>query len=128
MALDYTLILKDKVDEKIHQKINNITKLYKNDDFFSSNIYSLKNDYISCDFGDIEIEEEIPETTNISISLNKFSDNILAKKGMMKIIDEIIEITKEDFYFVFNGDVVYYKRENGVVQKDEESSFWKYIK
>lgn len=127
MALEYRLTIKTRLNHHDIQKIEAIVEKHKNEKLFLCMTYTMESDYVDLTFKGNIFKEEIAHTINISIELIRSSNNLLSKKYMMHMINDIIQATTEDFYFYFNGDIIYLKRENGKLEKDETSDFWKYL-
>ncbi|KFF09154.1 hypothetical protein [Chryseobacterium luteum] len=125
MSLTYHLKFRKKLENK--KQLTELLEKYKNNFFSVSNLYSTKYSYEEGKFQDQYLNIDLGDSSKISFDiLRKEAEPILWKELMQEVIYKITtEIyPNEDYFFDFQGDIVYELREDGVVKKNNIDLFF----
>ncbi|MCE3075331.1 hypothetical protein [Chryseobacterium gwangjuense] len=124
MSLTYHLKFRKKLENK--KQLTELIDKYKNNFFAVSNLYSTNQSYEEGKFQDQYLNIDLADSSKISFDvLRKEADPLLWKELLQEIVYKITtEIyPNEDYFFDFQGDIVYELRENGVIKKNNIDLF-----
>ncbi|WP_126653131.1 hypothetical protein [Chryseobacterium aureum] len=119
MSITYHLKFRKNLEQK--QELTQLINKYKNNILLVSNLYSTKHGYEGGKFQDEYLDIDLENSSQISFDLlQKDADPQYWKKMLKEIIHKITTdiYPKEDYFFDFQGDIVYEMRENGVIKKN----------
>lgn len=119
MSITYHLKFRKNLEQK--QELTQLINKYKNNILLVSNLYSTKHGYEGGKFQDEYLDIDLENSSQISFDLlQKDADPQSWKKMLKEIIHKITTdiYPKEDYFFDFQGDIVYEMRENGVTKKN----------
>lgn len=119
MSITYHLKFRKNLEQR--QELTQLINKYKNNILLVSNLYSTKHGYEGGKFQDEYLDIDLENSSQISFDLlQKDADpqswKELLKELIYKITNEIYP--NEDYFFDFQGDIVYELREGGIVRKN----------
>ncbi|MCS4304505.1 hypothetical protein [Chryseobacterium sp. BIGb0232] len=124
MSITYHLKFRNKLEQK--PELTQLIHEYKNTVLLISNLYSTEYGYEGGKFQDEYLDVDLDNSSQISFDLlQKDADPQSWKKLLEEIIHKITNdvYPDEDYFFGFQGDIVYEIRENGIVKKNRIDKF-----
>ncbi|UHO38234.1 hypothetical protein H5J24_22195 [Chryseobacterium capnotolerans] len=124
MSITYHLKFRNKLEQK--PELTQLINEYKNTVLLISNLYSTEHGYEGGKFQDEYLDIDLDNSSQISFDLlQKDADPQSWKKLLKEIIHKITNnvYPDEDYFFDFQGDVVYEIREDGIVKKNKVDEF-----
>ncbi|REC64388.1 hypothetical protein DRF65_02105 [Chryseobacterium pennae] len=124
MSITYHLKFRNKLEQK--PELIQLIHEYKNTVLLISNLYSTEYGYEGGKFQDEYLDVDLDNSSQISFDLlQKDADPQSWKKLLEEIIHKITNdvYPDEDYFFGFQGDIVYEIRENGIVKKNRIDKF-----
>jgi len=70
------------------------------------------------------VEDNWDYSTNIHFRLDKFYDNFLVRLNMIDFCINLLNSIEEDAKFIFNGDILVFERNNGLIKINWNFGFW----
>lgn len=124
MALDYKLTFPKKLEKK--EELTEVFNEQNHECFTMYDLYIRDRKFIGGEFEGRFLDLELNESSTILFTLNKFIDPVKTKLAMMKVVYKIVNeiFPEEDYYFDFNGDIVYERRIDGLVERNNKSDFF----
>ena len=127
MALDYTIRFPNKIEEK--EDLKQLIQNQDNNYFTLSELTHSDVGFLDGDFNDEYLLLEFNDYSYLNIRLDKFKDNIVAKRAMMTLVSKIVNeiYPNDDYYFEFNGNIIYELRIDRVTHRQKKCDFYKYL-
>ena len=125
MSLTYNIRFKKKIVEK--KQFKEFQEKHKNKILLISDLHTTDRSYVDSIFEDYTIELDLGTASFIDFDiLKKETDPQKRNKLILSLLDEIVNkiYPEEDYFFSFNGDIIYQMRENGITKRNSKSSFY----
>ncbi|EDP96806.1 hypothetical protein U8527_00675 [Kordia algicida OT-1] len=125
MSLTYNIRFKKKIVEK--KQFKEFQEKHKNKILLISDIHTTDRSYVDSIFEDYTIEFDLGTASFIDFDiLKKETDPQERNKLILSLHDKIVNeiYPEEDYFFSFNGDIIYQMRENGITKRNSKSSFY----
>lgn len=124
MSITYHLKFRKKLEQK--PELTQLINEYKNTLLLISNLYSTEHNYEGGKFQDEYLDFVLENSSQISFDLlQKDADPQSWKKLLKEIIHKITNdvYPDEDYFFDFQGDIVYEIREKGIIKENRSDKF-----